>query len=1060
MSEEMDEIWQLFADDGGQSLDTVEQSLLFAKENPCGDADISALFRAMHTFKGNCRVLGLGVIESRAHRAEDLIGLVRDDGAPLDPEMLDLLFETADALRGMLEATVASRRDADEAATADLALRMRAKFERCKAEHAAGAQAHEPGGAIIFEPVSELSLAQDPIYRDIFSDLARDVLREMGQAVEAFACDPDAAQGALAKEAERLCFAAGRIGMAQWRDLLTAFLAQQAPSIEQARSAIAQIAAMLERDFGAGDCAIAEETAAAVSGPASDDPVRVFFGSLEPVLAVIAQADDRLSRGEAVAVADLDRIAPAIRAVVEPLGYARLAAAADGFALAQDDLTKFRRAKFALYEELAAIADAGGVDREDARIRPLKVLRAWCAQGAFAILLDISNALDRIKFGEDAAEPCARLRELMRWVYHACQHYELEIAADLSMALLDVFARVESGEAPADPMLLHIARSFVCDMEVVFDAANAGGRPDMAAIEKLFEKTAVAASQSASYIEARLGLPSSFCNVLSAESVKTALAAIEAGRRFYIVRTNFNQDEVLGGSFLSWVSNGAATAVSSVTVFAGDVTLFDFLLACPLDEAALAQVFATLDPAGKSLRIEEILSDREAEDAIAAASPAAARDEVDPVVAEVPEFQDTMSAGMLETIGTIVTGQAVAHHTLCELAGQDLVHTVELELRSARGDWDLAREPVSRYLATLQEKIEKLAQVELQVKSLLDRLQEEAIAVRNRPASQLLRPLASFGDTTAEQSGREVVVTTKGEETQLDFSTLENLKAPLRTLVDFSIRHSLEPPERRIAAGKDRRGQVVVGLEKQNDQVVVSVEDDGAGIDLAAIAQRARQLGWPLEEPCLNLVLRDGYGPLVGDGGGGEGTNLAEIHAALRAHGGNLSIVDRPSGGVRFLVTMPLAMAVLDGMVVRVGEVMYVLPIDAIQRIVHSDAGDLMRISAADGRYMLKLAKDDVLPIQFLLQSGPADADADPFRLAAQAATADEEDAQKYLFVVAGKATRRIALAVDELVGQQIVLIRPLQGYLSGIRGVTGCALLGSGGVGMVLDMGYVLGRP
>ena len=137
MTEEMDEIWQLFADDGGQSLDTIEEILLFLKENPAGQADIAALFRAMHTFKGNCRVLGLGVIESRAHLAEDLIGLVRDDGVPLCPEMVELLLETADALRGMLEGTLFSRRDADEAASSDLADRMRATFDRCKAGKAA-----------------------------------------------------------------------------------------------------------------------------------------------------------------------------------------------------------------------------------------------------------------------------------------------------------------------------------------------------------------------------------------------------------------------------------------------------------------------------------------------------------------------------------------------------------------------------------------------------------------------------------------------------------------------------------------------------------------------------------------------------------------------------------------------------------------------------------------------------------------------------------------------------------------------------------------------------------
>jgi two-component system, chemotaxis family, sensor kinase CheA len=163
-------------------------------------------------------------------------------------------------------------------------------------------------------------------------------------------------------------------------------------------------------------------------------------------------------------------------------------------------------------------------------------------------------------------------------------------------------------------------------------------------------------------------------------------------------------------------------------------------------------------------------------------------------------------------------------------------------------------------------------------------------------------------------------------------------------------------------------------------------------------------------------------------------------------------------------VTMPLAMVVLDGMVVRVGEVMYVVPIDAIQRIVHSRESELMRVSADEGRYMLQLDHNDVLPVQFLVRKGRGSQNnghtehlkAPEPQKAAKTAAPEE---QKHLFVVAGKESRRVALSIDELIGQQMVLIRPLQGYLSAIRGVTGCALLGSGGVGMVLDMGFVLNQ-
>ena len=112
-----------------------------------------------------------------------------------------------------------------------------------------------------------------------------------------------------------------------------------------------------------------------------------------------------------------------------------------------------------------------------------------------------------------------------------------------------------------------------------------------------------------------------------------------------------------------------------------------------------------------------------------------------------------------------------------------------------------------------------------------------------------------------------------------------------------------------------------------------------------------------------------------------EGANLAEIQTELHAHGGELHVANSPSGGLRFLAAVPVEMAMLDGMVVRVGEVMYIVPIDSIQRIVHSVGSDLMRISAEERRYMLKLAQDDVLPVQFLMKSDHADSagDADPF---------------------------------------------------------------------------------
>ena len=567
MSEEMEEIWQLYADDGGQSLDTVEENLLLARDNPTDQADIAALFRAMHTFKGNCRVLGLGVIESRAHLAEDLIGLVRDDGVPLDPEMLSLLLETVDALRGMMEGALASRRDSDEGPTSDLADRMRAKFSRCKAEQAAalcanqkleGADPVAPSApeAIIFEPVSKSALSEDAMYRDMFCAMANKAVREMRLAKQEFSLDRVPAEGALAKEVEQLRFAADQIGMGEWRDVLAAFLALNSPSVEQVQTTIERLAAMLERDFGPQEPGI--------------------MGSISAEAPMSRAAVDSVPR-------DLDEVEPAPAATL-------------------------------------------GVGEQWAR----------------------GDAVDSAEIGAD------------------------------------------------------------------------GKRPN---------------------------------------SEKCLTDRDSKGRR------------------------------------------------------------------------ETIVS-------------AAETDEAESVATSEPLARETMSTTMLESIGAIVTGQAVVRHTLAELAEDDLVSAVEREVRNARGDWNFAREPVYQYLAGLQEKVERLVEVESQVNSLLSRLQEEAVVARNRPATLLLRPLATHGEILARNSGRQVTVTVSGEETQLDYSTHENLKGPLRALMAFSVEQSVETPEHRLAVGKPELGQITVTLAKQDDRVVVTIDDDGAGIDPSLMARRAAQLGW------------------------------------------------------------------------------------------------------------------------------------------------------------------------------------------------------------------------
>ncbi len=1044
MSDELDEVWGLYADDGCQSLDIVEEALLRLKQMPTDTESVAALFRAMHTFKGNARVLGLAVVESRAHRAEDLIGLVRDEGVALDPDMLALLLEVTDALRGMQEATVASRKDVDPAPTAALFDRMKAKYDLYRE----GAAEPEQLEAIVFEPSPQRRLADDRMYREVFAGVAGDILRETRQSMEEFASDPDRVTRDVLSAAERLRFAAEQIGMRDWHALLSDLLCSSAPSRPQLDNTLQRLAAMYEADFGG-----AEPPAEA---PAVPDPIWAFFDALAPHLERLSQARDGFA-GSTADGSTLASLVGDIQGLAEPLGFVRLADAAQRILLATEVET-FRSAEFQFYEELAAIEAVAPANGDTRRLRPSVILRNWCGEQVFDNLLALHGVLETIGKPEEVVAQCGRLNEMLRFVYHACLHNNLETAAHLCMSLVDLFARVQTGDMAPDPILMHIARSFVATMEMVFDAAGSGRVPDMAAVEKLFQAAAAATFVAggtipSSAIEARLGLPKAFHKVLTAESVETASAALQAGHRFYIVRADLNRDEAIASQFLAWFESGAARVISNVTVFMGEITVFDFLLCSTMNEMEVAEALKSLDPNGDALILERVLTDRGDSEAVAARRTEAA-DETSLKTSVQPE---TMSTGMLEAIGEIVTGQAMVRHMLTELAEEDFTGALEKEIAHAGGQWEAARDAVRRRLGSLQETIDRMLQIEGQLSGRLDRLQEEAIAIRTRPAALLLKPSSAYAETLARQQGRNVEVTTSGDDVTLDFTMMEHLKAPLRALASFAACQSIESPEQRLAAGKPAHGRVRLGLARFDDHVMLTVEDDGAGIDLHHVAQRAAQLGWTEEHNAVNLALRPGYGRVVNDDNADGGVDLGDILAGLRAHGGDLRAANLPTGGLHCQITLPLAMVVLDGMVVRVGQVMYVIPVDAIQRIIHSGSDELIHISADDGRYMLRLV-DGVFPVHFLMKSG-IEASNDSFAPGVADGGGDESRGQKHLFVVAGKGQRRVALSVDELVGQQLVMVRPLQGYLSGIRGATGCAVLGSGGVGMVLDMGYVIGQ-
>ena len=1168
MSRELDEIWALYADDGGQSLDLAEQSLLNLKKAPANNGHLAALFRAIHTFKGNARVLGLATIERCAHAAEDLIGLVRDENVPLDPDLLALLLETSDALREMMSESLARRADPAPEGSKALVARIGAKIEKCRAaQRGEPVHAAEPQ-AIIFEPVKEAAFAKDTQYLQIFSDMASDGLSEARAALKKLQAGEPLDRGVLVPTLEHLRFAAGQMGLPAWQEMLQYFLSLPDPSAVDLKALVKGMEGLIpgdtapdllpgvtgqpqpeapvqmaiaepepqaglpaaspdgsgaaKNDFqdlenvgaevfsppsggaSGGSLLAADPTyraiffdmvhdilremwaalgefetgglqaeltlgslvdrlqyaakqigmsgwlgllaeyprdrevsfdeaqsfvdkveaqavldaggssfAGAAGDEASGSRVVKFFESLPPLLASVSSFGSLLANGTPLDAAGLLAAVSGIASMATSLEFVRIADIAEQMAK-ERQFAAFRRLELRLYEELVSVEQAMRPHLGEMDFDPSAVLQNWCADQAYDTLIELDNTLEEMhKHGGNPGH-CEDTAGFLRLIYYACRHYSLETAAHLSMSLIDLYARARDEGTPPDPLLLRITGSFLSDLEMLFDTVGSGGTPDMAEIEKLFEEAAnvtftASGTPACSVIETRLGLPKSFRKVLTPESLKTATAALEQGQQFYIVRAALNRDEQVASRFLGWVNSGAATVISNVTVFDNTNTLFDFLLATPLSESELAEALAALDPDRSSLKIEMALNRGRSQQEPGRAQSSANGAES---AGQAAASQDMMPRDILEGIGEIVTGQAMIYRTLGDIAGEDLMRTIEAEVLKAGGDWSKAKGAVRSALEGVAGKIEKAYQAEAQIGTQLERLQEEAIAVRARPATLLTKPLEVFAEATARQHGRQVRLQVSGDDLVVDYDMLEELKPHLRTLIGFCVSRSGVQP---TAPDKDGHGRLRLALARNEERVVATVDDSELGLD----------------------ALQDGNAQAVLDG----------TRTALRGRGGELRIGAQAGEGVRFEVILPMAMVVLDGMVVRVGEFRYVVPLDAIQRIVHSSLEDVMRLSAGEGRFMLKLGHEEVLPVHCLRDVSSGEG----------INSEDTSGGQRYLFVVIGKQSHRVALLVDELMGQQLVLIRPLRGYLTGIRGVTGCALLGGGDVGMVLDIGSIV---
>ena len=323
-------------------------------------------------------------------------------------------------------------------------------------------------------------------------------------------------------------------------------------------------------------------------------------------------------------------------------------------------------------------------------------------------------------------------------------------------------------------------------------------------------------------------------------------------------------------------------------------------------------------------------------------------------------------------------------------------------------------------------------------------LQASVMKTRMQPVKKVFNRFPRVIRDLSRNLGKEIDLEIFGEETDLDKNLVEALADPMVHLVRNAVDHGIEMPEEREAAGKPRRGTVVLGAAQEGDHIALIIKDDGRGMDPDALRRKAVEKG--LMEPAMaermtdreafNVIFMAGFSTKteISDVSG-RGVGMDVVKTSLNQLNGTVEIESAVGVGTTLRVKLPLTLAILPALMVILGERRFAIPLAAVSEILDLD---LTKTHYVDDQEVI-IVRNQTLPIHYLSRWARPEVEPEP-----------RENAH---VVVVHTADRKVGLVVDGLVGQEEVVIKPLGQNLQGVKGLAGATITGDGGIALILDV-------
>lgn len=322
-------------------------------------------------------------------------------------------------------------------------------------------------------------------------------------------------------------------------------------------------------------------------------------------------------------------------------------------------------------------------------------------------------------------------------------------------------------------------------------------------------------------------------------------------------------------------------------------------------------------------------------------------------------------------------------------------------------------------------------------------LQEAVMSVRMQPVKSVFARMPRIVRDLSAQLGKSIRLEMSGENTEVDKTVIEQLSDPLTHMIRNSVDHGIEKPEVRLTAGKSEEGIIQLSANHRGGRIIIEISDDGGGINRPKVLGKAKEKGLVANDAALSdeeidhLIFHPGFSTAdVVSNVSGRGVGMDVVKRNIEGLGGTVHIASNPGKGSIFTVSLPLTLAILDGMIVRVGTEHYIIPITSIIETLRPRPDDVRRV---EGHRDVINVRGEFVSVVYLHRI---------FHIRGA-----QNDPSKALIVLVESGKEKLGVVVDELIGQQQVVIKSLAANADPVKGISGATILGDGRVSLILEI-------